>query len=184
MKTCKDLVYNSKIVWIPRLLKTFFQNILLTGDFFWERNKNHSPNSHPKICTLLFLRKYQNESEFFLFRKVYDSNLKQKLQCGIDSIVKFQGFQIFWCEFGEWFLFLSQKKSPVTVDTLTARTCQSPSLVMAEWLITSKIGDSHRYLSSLILNVFTPSQDLQVALDDLARKVIKTCVMVILSIEF
>ena len=30
-------------------------------------------------------------------------NLKGKLHYGIDSIVKFQGFQIFGCEFGEWF---------------------------------------------------------------------------------
>ena len=33
---------------------------------------------------------------FFLFRKVFPINLN-----GIDSIVKFQGFQIFGCEFGK-----------------------------------------------------------------------------------
>ena len=31
----------------------------------------------------------------------------------IDSIVKFQGFKIFGCEFGKWFFILSQKKSPM-----------------------------------------------------------------------
>ena len=30
---------------------------------------------------------------------------------GIDSALKLQGFQIFGCEFVEWYLFLSQKKS-------------------------------------------------------------------------
>ena len=42
-----------------------------------------------------------NDSEFGLFRKVYNVNLKGKLHYGIDSIVKFQRFQIFVCEFGE-----------------------------------------------------------------------------------
>ena len=31
----------------------------------------------------------------------------------IDLTVKFQGFQIFGYEFEEWFLFFSQKSSPV-----------------------------------------------------------------------
>ena len=44
---------------------------------------------------------------------MYHINLKGKLHYETDSIVEFQGFQIFWCEFGECFLFLSQKKSLV-----------------------------------------------------------------------
>ena len=40
---------------------------------------------------------------FFLFRKVYHVNLNGKLHCGINIRIEYQGFQIFRCEFGEWY---------------------------------------------------------------------------------
>ena len=49
---------------------------------------------------------------------MYYVNLNGKLNYEIDSIKKYQGFHIFRCEFGECFLFFSQKKSPVLTNNI------------------------------------------------------------------
>ena len=87
-----------------------------TDHFFWEKNSNHSQTHIQKFEILHFLDKISKIiiiQNFSMFKTVCHINLKEQLHYGI--IVKFQGCQIFVCVFGEWFLFLSQKKSSVNV---------------------------------------------------------------------
>ena len=87
----------------------------LADDFFRERNKKH----FQKFKILHFLdniTKITMIHNFPCSEKCTTSFLRENCAMElIPYIVKFKGFKIFGYEFGEWFLFRSQKNSPVNL---------------------------------------------------------------------
>ena len=88
--------------------------------------KSITPQIHTrKFETLHFLGNISTIAMIQIFRrKEYRINFKGKLHNRIVSIVKFQGFQIFTCEFGEWY-FSTWGNSRESLF-LSTRWCISP----------------------------------------------------------
>ena len=108
---------------------------------FLRKKHENSPNSHKKIKNPWFLRQYY--SDCFLFRKVCHINLKGKLHYETDYIMKFQGFQTIGCEFEKWFIFHSQKKSPVILAYLISHCCKFRSNYQIFWKFSIWFLDSY-----------------------------------------
>ena len=90
---------------LPCLLPSSEQDYLVFLDFhvrkksyrwlFLMKEQKSLSNLHPKIWNHPFLRQYEDDFEFILLGKMYQVNLRRKLPNGIDSRMKFKGFQIF-----------------------------------------------------------------------------------------
>ena len=112
-----DITITSGYIWLfksRKNWKSFPLQLFRASCFIWVWNKNHFPNSHLKIW---------NPSNFTMesislykapFRLMWYTFLNRK---NSESLwfywycLRNEGFQIFRCEFEEWFLFHSQKKS-------------------------------------------------------------------------
>ena len=99
-------------------MKAFFYHYLdIYRWLFWERNKNHSPNSWRKIWNFCIFTMELISQWIFSLRYMWYTFLNKKKSESLWFCwycLRNEGFQIFRCEFGELFLFLSLKKSPVS----------------------------------------------------------------------
>ena len=77
-------------------------------DLFYGYPLDFEPTIHPQFFSPIYGIFWQcdNDTEFASLRKLYYSNLQEKLHQRVDSF--FKDFQFFVCEIGECFLFLSQ----------------------------------------------------------------------------